>query len=114
MNGQAKHSLWSKPVLGNREAFGELVRRHRGKALGWATTLSRDITLAEDIVQDALIRAFLHVGELADVSAIPAMVPPDCAEPSESSLATRRAIWQGASIYEHGSPVRFKSFIYMG
>jgi RNA polymerase sigma factor (sigma-70 family) len=53
---------------GNREAFGELVRRHRGKALGWATTLSRDITLAEDIVQDALIRAFLHVGNLADVS----------------------------------------------
>ncbi|HET7657486.1 MAG TPA: RNA polymerase sigma factor [Bacillales bacterium] len=51
---------------GDREAFGELVRRHRAKAYGWASTLANDAHLAEDIVQDALIRAFLHVGELMD------------------------------------------------
>lgn len=51
---------------GDREAFGELVRRHRAKALGWAGTLTTDAFLAEDIVQEALIRAFLHLGTLAD------------------------------------------------
>ncbi|HEU5138685.1 MAG TPA: sigma-70 family RNA polymerase sigma factor [Bacillales bacterium] len=51
---------------GDREAFGELVRRHRAKAYGWASTLANDAHLADDIVQDALIGAFLHVGELMD------------------------------------------------
>ena len=40
LNGRAKFILCEQARLGNREAFGELVRRHRGKALGWATTLS--------------------------------------------------------------------------
>ncbi|WP_102028795.1 RNA polymerase sigma factor [Salirhabdus sp. Marseille-P4669] len=53
---------------GNQEAFGELVRRYRGKALGWANTLARDNEMAEDIVQEALIKAFLHMGNLIDVS----------------------------------------------
>lgn len=51
---------------GDREAFGELVRRHRTKALGWANSMTQDVYLAEDIVQDALIRAFLHLGTLVD------------------------------------------------
>lgn len=51
---------------GDREAFGELVRRHRGKALGWATSIEHDVFMAEDIVQDALIRAFLHMATLRD------------------------------------------------
>jgi RNA polymerase sigma factor (sigma-70 family) len=53
---------------GNREAFGELVRRYRSKALGWANHLARDNDMAEDIVQEALIKAFLHMGNLIDVS----------------------------------------------
>lgn len=51
---------------GDREAFGELVRRHRAQALGWASSLLQDVNLAEDIVQDALIRAFLYLGTLSD------------------------------------------------
>lgn len=53
---------------GSREAFGELVRRHRARALGWASSVAQDVHLAEDIVQDALIRAFLHLGSLADTA----------------------------------------------
>lgn len=51
---------------GDREAFGELVRRHRAEALGLAGALTKDAHLAEDVVQEALIRAFLHMGTLMD------------------------------------------------
>lgn len=53
---------------GDREAFSELVRTHRDKAYGWANQIAGDAHLAEDIVQDALIRAFLHLGTLVDTS----------------------------------------------
>lgn len=53
---------------GDREAFGELVRLHRAKALGLAYTLTQDTYLAEDIVQEALIRAFMHLGSLMDTN----------------------------------------------
>lgn len=52
---------------GDRDAFGELVRRHRAKAFDWARSLARDPHLAEDIVQEALLRAFMHLGTLAEL-----------------------------------------------
>ena len=48
-----------------REAFGELVRRHRSKVYGYARAITRESYLAEDVVQDALVRAFC-AGELVD------------------------------------------------
>ena len=51
---------------GDREAFGELVRRHRAKLYGYVHSVTQEAFLAEDIVQDALIRAFLHLGTLMD------------------------------------------------
>ncbi|MCR8646014.1 RNA polymerase sigma factor [Paenibacillus sp. N1-5-1-14] len=51
---------------GNREAFGELVRRHRERALGWASSITHDGQLAEDIVQEALISAFLRIETLIE------------------------------------------------
>ncbi|MDF2683059.1 MAG: hypothetical protein K0R47_4249, partial [Brevibacillus sp.] len=51
---------------GDREAFGELVRRHRAKVYGYARSYTQEPFMAEDIVQDALIRAFLHLGTLMD------------------------------------------------
>lgn len=68
-SGQAVHPesrLVERARAGDQEAFGELVRRHRAQALGLAGTLTRDAHLAEDVVQEALIRAFLHLGTLAD------------------------------------------------
>lgn len=50
----------------DREAFGELVRRHRAQVFGYARSFTQEPFLAEDIVQDALIRAFLHLGTLVD------------------------------------------------
>jgi len=52
---------------GDAEAFNELVRRHRPKALGFARSFARDAHLAEDIVQDALVRAFIRLNQLTDI-----------------------------------------------
>lgn len=67
-NDSRERELVEQARSGDREAFGELVRRHRAAALGLAGSLTQDAYLAEDIVQEALIRAFLHVGSLMDTS----------------------------------------------
>ncbi|MDF2713969.1 MAG: polymerase subunit sigma-24 [Paenibacillus sp.] len=61
-------SLIERARAGDRDAFGELVRRHRTKAFDWARNVARDPHLAEDIVQEALLRAFMHLGTLADMN----------------------------------------------
>ncbi|MGO4373566.1 RNA polymerase sigma factor [Paenibacillus sp. 2TAB19] len=63
-----EEELVERARAGESEAFGELVRRHRAKALGLAGALTKDAYMAEDIVQEALIRAFLHLGTLTDAS----------------------------------------------
>jgi RNA polymerase sigma factor (sigma-70 family) len=52
---------------GKQEAFGELVRRHRAQVYGYAKTITQESFLAEDIVQEALIRAFMHLGKLVEI-----------------------------------------------
>ncbi|WP_274364136.1 RNA polymerase sigma factor [Paenibacillus thermotolerans] len=61
------NSLIERARAGDQDAFGELVRRHRARAFDWARSLARDPHLAEDIVQEALLRAFMHLGTLADM-----------------------------------------------
>ncbi|WP_256865374.1 RNA polymerase sigma factor [Paenibacillus sp. 32352] len=58
--------LVEQAKAGDREAFGELIRRHRAQVYGYARSIAQEPFLAEDIVQDALIRAFLHLGTLVD------------------------------------------------
>ena len=47
---------------GDDGAFGELVRRHRPMCLQRASALLRNRADAEDEVQNAILRAFLHIG----------------------------------------------------
>lgn len=58
--------LVERAKKGDRQAFGELVRRHRAEMYGYARSYTKEPFVAEDIVQDALIRAFLHLGTLLD------------------------------------------------
>lgn len=53
---------------GDGYAFGELVRRHRGKVYYWAKAVVGDPHLAEDVVQEAVMKSFLRIGSLADSS----------------------------------------------
>jgi RNA polymerase sigma factor (sigma-70 family) len=65
---ESEADLVAKARMGDPEAFGELVRRSRAKAFGLAYSMTKDEYLAEDVVQEALIRAFLHLGKLIDPS----------------------------------------------
>ncbi|MCX7572058.1 sigma-70 family RNA polymerase sigma factor [Tumebacillus sp. DT12] len=60
------HELVEAARTGEPSAFSELVRRHRARAVGMAQAMVRDPHLADDIVQEALIRAFMHLGTLVD------------------------------------------------
>ncbi|QHW29412.1 sigma-70 family RNA polymerase sigma factor [Paenibacillus rhizovicinus] len=60
--------LVARARTGDSDAFGQLVRRSRVKAFGLAYSMTRDHHLAEDVVQEALVRAFLHLGTLMDSS----------------------------------------------
>ncbi|MDQ0088686.1 RNA polymerase sigma factor (sigma-70 family) [Paenibacillus anaericanus] len=52
---------------GQSQAFNELMTRHRKKALHIATKITNDPHLAEDVVQEALMNAFLHLGSLEHI-----------------------------------------------
>jgi len=60
--------LIERAQSGDHDAFSELVRRHRAQAHNWAKGLAQDPYLAEDIVQEALMKAFVHLGTLVDVT----------------------------------------------
>ncbi|MFC5647983.1 RNA polymerase sigma factor [Paenibacillus solisilvae] len=66
--GEWNYRLVERAQQGDTEAFGELIERHRSKARGLAERITGDPHMADDIVQDALIRAFLHLGSLVDTS----------------------------------------------
>jgi RNA polymerase sigma factor (sigma-70 family) len=68
IQNKVDQELVERARSGDQEAFSELVRKHRAQAHGWANKIAHDTHLAEDIVQDALIRAFLHLGTLVDTS----------------------------------------------
>ncbi|MEN2767580.1 RNA polymerase sigma factor [Ornithinibacillus xuwenensis] len=65
-DGISNEKLVNRARGGDQEAFSELVRQYRAKAYGWANSVAKDTFLAEDIVQDALLRAFLKLGTLMD------------------------------------------------
>jgi RNA polymerase sigma factor (sigma-70 family) len=56
---------------GNLGAFAELVRRYQGMAIGYAYALLRDLHLAQDAAQEAVVGAYFALGQLDEPSAFP-------------------------------------------
>lgn len=52
------HDLVDQARLGDRDAFGELVRLHQHEVYTLAVRLVRDRDLASDVTQDAFVRAW--------------------------------------------------------
>ncbi len=50
-------------LAGDRFAFAELVRRHQSRVVGMAHRALRDSALAEDLAQEAFVRAFRSLGK---------------------------------------------------
>lgn len=57
-------ALIQRAQTGDTEAFGELIHRYRGQLFRYVRALTHDSYLAEDILQDGLIRAFIHMRQL--------------------------------------------------
>lgn len=57
---------------GDRDAFVEIIERHRRVLFGTAYLVTRDRQIAEDAVQEALVKIWQHIGSLrnpADLTA---------------------------------------------
>jgi RNA polymerase sigma-70 factor (ECF subfamily) len=48
---------------GDRDAFGQLVERHQGRLFGLVLMMVRQPASAEEVTQDAFVRAFMHLGQ---------------------------------------------------
>ncbi len=60
--------LVAQAQRGDRAAFAELVQRHGPRLLRFLVTMTGDVHVGEDVRQEALQRAFLHVSQLQDKS----------------------------------------------
>ena len=73
-NQQTQQSLDTLVIAaqqGDLEAFGEIVQRFRGMAYASAYTFLEDSHLAEDVMQEAFIEAYLNLPKLREPAAFP-------------------------------------------
>jgi RNA polymerase sigma-70 factor, ECF subfamily len=56
----ADHDLMARVGRGDRQAFHLLARRHAARMLGLARRIVRNDAIAEEIVQEALLRVWVH------------------------------------------------------
>jgi RNA polymerase sigma factor (sigma-70 family) len=66
MRERTDSELVAATLAGERTAFGELIDRHRPRAVRLARRLLRDPLEAEDVVQEALLQTFLRLEELRE------------------------------------------------
>ncbi|MEO7190095.1 MAG: RNA polymerase sigma factor [Vicinamibacterales bacterium] len=48
---------------GDRDAFGLIVHRYQGRLFGLVLMMVRQPAAAEEVTQDAFVRAFIHLGQ---------------------------------------------------
>ena len=63
---RSDEQLVAATLAGNREAFGELVARHRDAVFSLANGRLRDFEAAGDATQEAFLKAYLDLADLRD------------------------------------------------
>lgn len=62
----AERELIGRVKAGDRAAAAELVRAHQTRLYGYILRVSGNATLAEDVVQEAMVKALLHIHTFND------------------------------------------------
>lgn len=65
---QGDRPLVLQARLGDHAAYGELVARHQGRVRGWLRHLCGDHAEADDLAQEAFVRAWTRLGDLKDAA----------------------------------------------
>ena len=65
---ESDEQLVLRARLGDREAYGELVARHQVRVRGWLRHLCRNHAEADDLAQDAFVRAWTRLGNLKNAA----------------------------------------------
>jgi RNA polymerase sigma-70 factor (ECF subfamily) len=85
---------------GDREAFGSLVRRYQGRLFGLVLMMVREPQAAEEVTQDAFVRACTHLDRYDDTRAF---------YPWLASIAVRLAqnwlLWHDRTARREGAPI---------
>lgn len=87
------------------DAFGELVERYRGSIQRQCYSSVHDRDHAEDLAQETFIRAYLHLGQLADPTRFPnwlRKIASNACREFARSPARREVVWE--ELPEHAAP----------
>ncbi len=65
---ESDRSLVLRARVGDQAAYGELVARHQGRVRGWLRHLCDDHAEADDLAQEAFVRAWTRLSDLKDAA----------------------------------------------
>ncbi len=69
-SAEVEADLILKAQQGDRNAFGELVRRYHREVVNLVYRMCGDVQLAEDAAQEAFVRAWLHLDSYRPLTAL--------------------------------------------
>jgi len=88
----AEESQWvSRSRAGDEAALSLLISKHRTRLVRTATNILRDRYEAEDVAQEAFLKAFRELGRLRDDKSFPGYVYKICVRLCMDRLRTKRA-----------------------
>ena len=65
---ESDRQLVLRAWLDDHAAYGELVARHQGRVRGWLRHLCADHAEADDLAQNAFVRAWTRIRDLKDAA----------------------------------------------